>query len=150
MTAAELWKEYKREHPESADDYEAWSFGDSAEMADELLELVLTGDKTATCCNYTLAKEQGEDLAKPGQLNILLDGQEKAKAIIETTHVEVVRFNEVTEAFARLEGEGDLSLSYWRQEHEAFFTREWKEAGGSFSSDMLVFCEVFKVVHRRD
>jgi uncharacterized protein YhfF len=41
----------------------------------------------------------------------------------------------------RDEGEGDLSLAYWRKEHEAYFRRE-----GTFSEDMEVYCMRFRVV----
>jgi uncharacterized protein YhfF len=53
----------------------------------------------------------------------------------------LVRFSEVTEAFARKEGEGDLSLDYWREEHKAFFTRE-----GVYADDMELVAEEFVVV----
>ncbi|MCM2677217.1 ASCH domain-containing protein [Alkalicoccobacillus plakortidis] len=112
MTPEELWIRYKQEYPESPNTYTAWSFGDSVEMANILLELVLSGRKTATSCNYTLAQQQGEELPEVGQMNIVLDGHGEAKGIIRTTHIEVVPFHKVTERFARLEGEGDLSLQH--------------------------------------
>ncbi|TSB47951.1 ASCH domain-containing protein [Alkalicoccobacillus porphyridii] len=117
-------------------------------MANDLLHSVLSGHKTATCCNYELAKLQEEKLAEVGQLNILLDGQGCARAIIQTTHVEVVPFKEVREEFALLEGEGITSLEDWQRSHQEFFTREWEAAGGRFNTNMMVFCETFKIVYR--
>ena len=52
-----------------------------------------------------------------------------------------VRFCDVTEAFARKEGEGDLSLEYWKKEHQRFFSSE-----GHFSEDMELIAEEFEVV----
>ncbi|OAT33655.1 hypothetical protein M975_1016 [Buttiauxella brennerae ATCC 51605] len=53
----------------------------------------------------------------------------------------LIRFSDVTEEFARKEGEGDLSLEYWRREHKAFFTRE-----GFYSDDMELVAEEFEVI----
>jgi uncharacterized protein YhfF len=47
----------------------------------------------------------------------------------------------VTAEFARKEGEGDLSLAYWRKEHKAFFERE-----GFYSDRMELVAEEFEVV----
>ena len=44
--------------------------------------------------------------------------------VIRLISIRLVRFCDVTEEFARKEGEGDLSLEYWRKEHHRFFTRE--------------------------
>ncbi|PXM28036.1 ASCH domain-containing protein, partial [Klebsiella variicola] len=44
-------------------------------------------------------------------------------------------------AFARKEGEGDLSLEYWKREHQRFFSCE-----GHFSEDMELIAEEFEVV----
>lgn len=53
----------------------------------------------------------------------------------------IVTFDKVEAEFAYKEGEGDRSLNYWRQEHEAFFTRE-----GSFSPTMELVAEEFELV----
>jgi len=36
--------------------------------------------------------------------------------------MKLVRFCDVTEGFARKEGEGDISLEYWQKEHKWFFS----------------------------
>ena len=48
----------------------------------------------------------------------------------------------------RLEGEDD-SLDSWRRSHIAFFTAEGEQAGYSFTEDMPVIFEQFRVVYRR-
>jgi uncharacterized protein YhfF len=49
----------------------------------------------------------------------------------------------VSEEHAYKEGEGDRSLSYWREVHKRFFLPQMEEAGLSFTDDMLVVCEEF-------
>lgn len=116
---------------------ERFSFGDSPAMADKLLALVLQGRKTATSCAAVrgpLARESGTRL-------IVTDGRGRPRAIIEATELTRRRFDEVDESFARDEGEGDLSLDYWRRVHRAFFTRE-----GTFSESMELYCTRFRLV----
>ena len=121
----------------------AFSFGDSPELADELLGLVLTGRKTATS---TAMAELSDDEPAPrvGDLWIVLDGRECPRALIRTTSVTQVAFRDVTPAFAAAEGEGDGSLEHWRREHE----RSWRRVLGddAFGPDMLVLCETFELI----
>lgn len=105
---------------------ERFSFGDSPAMADELLALVLTGRKTATCW---AARDFGP--TPVGARSVILDGVGKPRAIIEAIEVRLVRFCYVDDVFARDEGEGDLTLSWWRDAHRRFFERN-----GGFSDDM--------------
>ncbi|PXW87340.1 uncharacterized protein YhfF [Streptohalobacillus salinus] len=138
-----LWNTFKAEHPGVDGDYQAWAFGDSEQMADQLAELVVKGIKTATASNQLLYQHEEEPLPEVGQYNIILDGKGMAVAIVETTSVEVVPFREVTAAHAFLEGEGDRSLAFWREVHEDFFRRELAEVGLAFNEDMPVVCERF-------
>jgi uncharacterized protein YhfF len=55
-------------------------------------------------------------------------------------------FGEVTAEFAAMEGEGDGSLTYWREAHSAYFSRECARNGRVFTENMPVACEQFKVV----
>jgi uncharacterized protein YhfF len=123
----------------SWEDLETFSFGDSPKLADELLALVLSGRKRATCW----AESQGLLSVEVGKLMVVLDGQGTPKAILKTVELTKRRFNEVDEAFAFDEGEDDLSLEYWRAAHTQYFTRL-----GHFAPDMMLWCERFVLVER--
>src|SRR5688500_15476684 len=84
------------------------SFGDTPQMADELVRLVLTGRKTATCWPF-----QECELDDPA-LWIICDGSGEPRCVVETVEIMRRRFDEVDEAFAYDEGEGDRTLQYWR------------------------------------
>lgn len=144
----QMWEAYRRANPKAPENYEAWAFGDSKEMADELAELVLNGTKTTTASNYTMYEED-EPLPYVGLHNIVLDGDGRAVAIVETTSVETVPFDEVTEEHAYLEGEGDRTLRYWREAHEDFFKKEFKEVNQEFHNKIPVVCERFKVIFKK-
>jgi uncharacterized protein YhfF len=54
----------------------------------------------------------------------------------------------VDKDFAREEGEGDLSLQYWREAHRRFFSRSLPKIGRAFSEDMLLVCERFRLIYK--
>ncbi len=129
--------------------FTTWHFSDNRRDADELAHLVKTGIKTATsslCEMYDIDEE--DTLPKVGEYSIITNWEGKAQCIIETVEVALIPFREVEEEFAYLEGEGDRTLEYWRRVHREFFQRELKDHPDSFSEDMLVVCEKFKVVYK--
>ncbi len=128
--------------------YEAFAFGDSAPLAQELAELVLRGIKRATAGALWSFEAQGKRLPVPGDLSIVTSWSGDPLCIIETQAVEVVPFSKVDAEFAATEGEGDGSLSFWQDAHRQYFGRECRAAGREFSEDMLVACERFTVVYR--
>lgn len=124
----------------------AWSFGATPQQADELLALVLSGAKTATASALWDYEAEGEEAPSVGDLSIVLDGMGHPRALLLTTQVRVVRFDEVDAAHAAAEGEGDGSLATWRGIHERFFTDHATHDHG-FSSTMPVVCEEFEVLY---
>ena len=133
MTPESLWQEFVEKYPSYKEkSYDVFTFGDKP---DELLELVLHGEKTATSCIY-----RGGELAQAGDISIILDSKGNAKAIIETTKISIVPFNQVTEKFAQKEGEGDKKLATWRKIHKTF----WKD----IKPDTLLECEEFRLLYQ--
>ena len=127
--------------------YEAFSFGDSEELANRLAELVLAGTKRATAATVWSIEAAGKRIPQPGDLSVVTDWGGRPLCVIETTRVDVVPFDEVSAEFAAVEGEGDGSLGYWRRAHTACFSRECARGGRTFSESMLVSCERFDVVY---
>jgi uncharacterized protein YhfF len=130
------WKITSKPVPERYQHLRTFAFGDSPGLADELLELVIRGIKTATC-----STEDEPNTSAPGERWVVLDGRGEPRCVIESTEVRYLRFNEIDAAFAYDEGEGDRSLAYWRSAHRAYFGRL-----GRFSEDMMLMCERFRLV----
>jgi uncharacterized protein YhfF len=122
--------------PEQYRSLRSFAFGDSPALADQLLDLVIRGVKTATC-----STEDEPNTSKPGERWIVLDGNSMPRCVIESTEVTYRRFGEVDAAFAHDEGEGDRSLAYWRDAHRSYFGRL-----GKFREDMMLMCERFRLV----
>lgn len=123
----------------------AWAFGATREHADGLLELVLAGTKTATASSVWDYEFSGDALPQAGELSIILDGMGAPRALIETTDVVVVPFDEVAAAHAFAEGERDRTLSSWREVHKRYWT-EHSEGPRGYEPDMPVVCESFRLI----
>jgi uncharacterized protein YhfF len=122
--------------------YVAESFGNDAETADELGRLVRDGQKRATTRLLSSYEEDNEQLPAVGNLSIVLDGRGTPICVIRTISVEVRPFGLVDEAIAWVEGEGDRSLAYWRDEHVQFFA----SLGKPVDDDTMVVLETFELL----
>lgn len=151
---ADYWSAYLATLPEGhphrkMDQPEAWGFGDGPTMADELGNLVVAGIKTATCSSVWELKAEGETVPQAGDLSIILNGRGLPMAIIETTRVDILPFNEVGADFASAEGEGDRSYNYWREGHWHYFGRTFEKLGLTLDEKMPVVCERFRMIFTR-
>lgn len=144
MKAEEMWAAYCQINPEVENEPAAWQFGVEPDL---LADLVLQEQKTATASSHDLYAYYGEDLPQVGSYDVVLDSQNEAVCIIETTKVEVLPFEQVSADHAFKEGEGDRSLAYWREVHEALFNQWLEEAGTKFSPQSKVVLEEFRLVY---
>ncbi|MFV0285927.1 MAG: ASCH domain-containing protein [Demequina sp.] len=124
---------------------EVWAFGATPEHADGLLALVLAGTKTGTASSLWDYEHTGDPVPAVGDLSIILDGAGEPRALLRTTAIETVPFDEVTAEHAHSEGEGDQTLAYWRASHERYW-REHSESPRGFAVDMPIICERFQLL----
>lgn len=117
-----------------------FTFGDSPDLCARLLHLVRTGTKTATCGALRDYTHGSEAMPVLGRRDIALNWDGTPALIIETLHVAISRFCDVTEAFALAEGEND-SLDGWRADHRAYFERN-----RGFDPEMDLVCERFRLI----
>lgn len=96
---------------------------------DKLINLVLSGKKTATTSIY-----DENDLPIINEEKILIFNNEKKACITKTIDFKIMKFKDMTEDYARLEGEGDLSLDYWKKVHYDFF----KKNNPNFNDNTLI------------
>lgn len=147
MTAAEVWERYSRRTGIDAP-YEAWAFCGGGAIGDELAKLVRQGKKTATASAYIAYVSENEPLPTVGAYSVVLYDNGEAAAIIRDTKVTLCPFDEVSPEHARREGEGDLSLDYWRRVHREFFDEDYAAAGVPFDEHGLCVLEEFEMVDK--
>ena len=125
-------------------------FGDSAELADELLALVLDGAKRATAGSLAAFEREGAPLPSVGDHWVVMDGAGRPRAVLCTTDVRVGPLSSVDDAFAWDEGEGDRTRAAWLADHEAYFRRELASLGVAFDAEMSTVFERFDVVYTEE
>jgi uncharacterized protein YhfF len=148
----QFWKAYLATLPADSpirnESYDAESWGDNPQLADELSTLIMAGTKTATCSALWEWEAEGETIPTVGYKSILLNGAREPLAVLETTEVLLCAYQEVDAAFARDEGEGDLSLLYWREAHWRFFSRTLPKIRKEPTPEMPLVCERFRVIYK--
>ncbi|MFE6964774.1 ASCH domain-containing protein [Agromyces sp. NPDC057679] len=125
-------------------------FGYPGPLRERLNAAILAGLKTSTTSLLADYDHPGEELPRAGQHYRLIDSDERAIAIVETTEVRTARLAEVDLQHALDEGEGLTSVEEWREAHERFWTgaEHTASTGGraTLDDDTLVVLERFRVV----
>lgn len=114
---------------------ERWTFGINA---NQLVELVLEGKKTATTYLY-----EDDEKYKENDISILTDINGNDVCLIQTKKIIITTFKNITWDLAVLEGENN-SLDDWRKEHYNFF----KKINPDFNKDTKVVFEIFEVIEK--
>lgn len=146
----DFWQRYCEEtNTDPSTPFGAFAFGNTETMADELVQLVLDGQKTGTSSAHELYALPGEDEPVPqaGQIDIILDGRDQPVGIIQNIAVIILPFKDISAEMARKEGEGDLSLTYWRNVHIDFWTPYFAKNDLIFNDDTPIVYEEFKLIY---
>ena len=117
-------------------------FGSPGRLRSELTALVLARKKRATASLLSEYEDEGEAIEHVGERLAVLDNDARHVATIEVTRVETLRFDQVPDAFALAEGEGDLNAADFRASH----LRYWSRAGESVSDSTRVVTLYFDLV----
>jgi uncharacterized protein YhfF len=144
-----FWKEFLREtgRYETTNYLEVFHFELTEKWANELLRLVLIGQKKATASSLWVYEIEGERVPEVGDLSIVTDWEGVPRCVIETTAVTIIPFSDITYDICKREGEDD-TLESWRSGHIHFFKEEGNELGYEFRDDMPVAFEDFEVVYQ--
>lgn len=120
-------------------DADTFRFGDTAALCDEILALVRSGRKTATC--EAMEVYDGDDvMPRIGRRDIALNWDGTPALMLETVEVTQRKFSEMDEAFVAAQGEF-RDLGHWRKVYTAYFKR-----AGMFRPHMMLMCERFRLV----
>lgn len=148
-TADELWKEYQKINPMAKECFEAFYFCSDCKSANNLLDLVLKGEKRGTSSLLKGYELDHEPMPKVGDYSVVTDFDGNAYCVIKTIRTEIVPFNQSPIEFSQIEGEGDKSFKYWHDCHVEFFSDECKKDYNiDFSEDMEILFEEFEVVYQ--
>lgn len=146
--AATMWAAYRESVPHLPDEGmpPAEHFGDSPELADELLALVTDGPKRATAALVAEFVDEGEDLPRIGSHWIACDGSGAPQVVLRSIELRVGPIISVDEQFAWDEGEEERTRESWLRGHRAYWRRSCERLGIEFRDDLECVFERFEVV----
>jgi len=124
------------------------AFPGNREVADELINLYLSGKKTA---GSSLGKDfeiNEEPFPAVGNYWIVLDSKNTPCCIVKTIRVVSHSFKDIPDDIAKAEGEGDCSVAYWKKVHEEIFAQYLKKLQINDLQNTEVITEFFEVVYK--
>jgi len=122
-------------------------FGTPGPSRENLVNLVLHGNKRATAGLLHDYEAEGEPVEHVGELLAMLDNDGVHVGTLKVTRAEVVRFADVPDSFALAEAEGDLDAADFRASHLDY----WTKAGETITDDTLVvtiYFDLLSEIHR--
>lgn len=146
--AAGMWRDFCAADADVDPDglEEVAPFGDSVELADALIGLVLRGVKTATAGLVSDYVAESQPLPRLGGYWIACDGSGAPRAVLRTLELRLGPAESVDRDFAWDEGELDRSRRRWLDGHLGFWRRNAAEQTGSGAPVSDVVFERFQVV----
>ncbi len=144
-----FWNEYLLALPESQrpeNPFVEASYAGNQNITDKLILLYLAGKKTAGSSLVEDLQHAGNPLPKTGNYWIILDSSGEPKCLAKTLKTAVYKFKDVPEEIAIAEGEGDLSLAYWRNVHSQLYAPHLQEWGIKSIENATVITEFFEVL----
>lgn len=118
-----------------------FQFGD---RADELARKVVEGRKTATSSLYDYYRMNLKEMSTLNEYVSILDSQGNERCIVSIERIEIIPFRDITETFAR--EEGDENLQNWLKIHRKYYSGQLEKIGKVLTGDTELVCEWFKVI----
>ena len=150
-SARNMWGDYLDNHLEDAfaEAPKTVHFCDNEKDANECAKLVKKGIKKTTSHSLLGLQYRKEPLPKVGDFTVVTNWEGKAQCIVRTIGVKFKPFFSIDEAYAKLEGEGDKSLEYWKKTHWEHYERELEPFNRVPRDSMIIVCEEFEKVFDR-
>ncbi|NND78928.1 MAG: ASCH domain-containing protein [Maribacter sp.] len=150
-SARNMWGDYLDKHLEDAfaEAPKTVHFCDNEKDANECAKLVKKGIKRTTSHSLLGLQYRKEPLPKVGDFTVVTNWEGKAQCIVRTTAVKFKPFFSIDAEYAKLEGEGDKSLDYWKKTHWEYYERELEPFNRVPRESMIIVCEEFEKVFDR-
>lgn len=117
-------------------------FGTPGPSRENLVHLVLHGNKRATAGLLSEYEHEGERIEHVGELLAMVDNQGQHVGTLRVTRTEVLRFADVPDEFALMEAEGDLDAADFRSSHLAY----WTNIGEVVTDETLIVTIYFELL----
>jgi 5-formyltetrahydrofolate cyclo-ligase len=145
------WSSYVKTLPDDkkpADAVVTAGYAGTPEITDELLALYLAGKKTAGSSVLEDYISSGDRPPEVGNFWIFLNSKNQPSCILRTDKVVTHAFKNVPSDVAIAEGEGDLSLDYWRKVHSEIWLPLINKWGVTDLENATVVTEFYTNVYK--
>jgi uncharacterized protein YhfF len=136
------------DHPPENDFYRVRSYGTSQAIAEVLGNLIVAGQKTGTFMLPRVHEKDPHMQPVVGGYTVLTDHFGKPMALLRTTAVRTVRFDDIAEPDVQCEGPSLRALAAWRNVHWEYFAAQLKPLGLEMSGTEKVTIENFALVRK--
>ena len=117
---------------------------------DALAQLAHENQKRGTAHLAVQFEHDSIPMRNIGDYWIILKCDGTPICVVQIIGIEITPFDQVGPVFAASEGEGDLSLSYWRDAHIPYYQSQCERWGIAWREDLAVVCESLIAVYRPD
>ena len=150
QSVEEFWQSCQThvDKPQSDGFYRVRTIGRTPETIDVIAGLILSGEKTGTFTSPWIYEGDRSITPKVGGYSILTDSKGVPKAVLKTTMILTLPFNQITENETAVEGPRARPLEVWREMHVDFFADELEARGKAFAENMPVTIEFFELACR--
>jgi len=121
-------------------------FGQDSRVADLLVGLIASGNKTGTFTSPWLYAGKPNETPVVGGYTVVTSFLAEPRLLLRTTAIKTMRFDEIGAAETRVDGPAVRALEVWQRVHWAYFGRELAKLNRTPSQDMPVTVEEFEVV----
>lgn len=119
-------------------------FSDNPKDTDDLANKVLSGGKTATSSLLDLYRLNKKEISKIDDLIAVLDSSDREVVAVRIIKMEIIRFKDITESFAK--EEGDSNLDNWLNIHKPYYSKLLASIDSELTDNTELVCEWFEVV----
>ena len=147
-----FWNSYLAQLPVSgrpSNPFVEAAFAGGRKGTDSLIRLYRQRKKTAASGLVQDYVSAGDPLPEVGNYWIILDSHEHPQFLVKTIRTEINLFGDIPKAVARAEGEGDLSISHWKEAHRNFYLPFLAKWGIADISKTKVITEYFEIVYEQ-
>lgn len=127
-------------------DYQVRWIGLDHDSTEQIIELILAGDKTGTFTLPWIVERTDQPEPQVGDFVILIDFDGQPRLALRLTRIHTVLFGEVTEADIAIDGSPVRSLEIWRPLHTQYWNAMLEPFGLAVSDGMPVLVEAFELL----
>ena len=146
------WWEKLRREPGNAslpDHYEVRWIGLDDESTEQVIELIIAGDKTGTFTLPWIVEHTNTSVPAPGDTIILVDFGGHPRLVVRLTDITEVAFGGITPEHTAIDGTPVRDLAVWIPLHTRYWNNLLQPYGLSVSVDMPVLVEKFELLCKK-